>query len=482
MFKIIYILLNFVQLIYIIYKNKGDVVFFMNNFIIQVFLSVLLFGGISIALFFLLRGLFSPKKMSQLRSMIKSGNYKQAVNVAKDILNRDKENIEAHYYLGDAYYNQGKNELSLIEYKRAEQRGVYDKIDEKILRTRLGELYAYKGDLEEALKEYVLLTKKFSSEAVNYFRAGELFERKNFYQQAVKYYHDAVKIDKNYTPAIINLGVLLYKSKNNLEARKFIEAAINREPSNAKAYFYLGMLDKQDNNFKGALKNLEKAMRDKEFKLRSLMERGIILMSQGKYEDASVELDRALRNSPAEDNVKLNIRYVLASCYELRRNITEAIQLWEEIYAIKPNFKDVADKLSNYQDLRVDDRMKDFLTATDVDFVDICKGIIEKMGLNILEQDILSKDSIEFFCLEPDTKWRNMRKRPKIIHITRRNDPVDEAVIRNLNEKMREKNIIRGVVITSSGYSKAAAAFAKERPIELVDKNGLQDILKQVTI
>jgi len=454
----------------------------LNNLTIQVFFGVLLFGGIGILLFFIIKSIFSPKKLTTLKNMIKTGNYKSAVNIAKDILNKDKDNIEAHYYLGEAYYNQGKHELALIEYKRAEQRGIYDKIDEKSLRSKLGELYTEKGDIDEALKEYVLLMKKYTTDHLYYFKAGELFEQKNMYQQALKSYHDAIKIDKNFTPALINLGILLYKSKNYIEARKFLDASVNKDPNNFKAFFYLGMLDKQENNFKGALKNLEKSSRDKDYKLRSLMERGIILMMQGRLEDATVELDRALKNCATEDNVKLNIRYVLASCFEQRRNITEAIQLWEEIYAIKPTFKDVAEKLSNYQDLRVDDRMKDFLTATDIDFVDICKGIIEKMGLNILEQDIISRDSIEFFCLEPDTKWRNMKKRPKIIHITRRNDQVDEAIIRNLNEKMREKNIIRGVVITSSGYTKSAMAFAKERPIELIDKNGLQDILKQVTI
>jgi Restriction endonuclease len=123
--------------------------------------------------------------------------------------------------------------------------------------------------------------------------------------------------------------------------------------------------------------------------------------------------------------------------------------------------------------------MKDFLTATDIDFVDMCKGIIFQMGLNIMEQEVLSKDLIEFQCLDADNKWRNMKKHPKIIMISRSSAPVEESVMRQLNDKMRNKQILKGIIITSSGFSRGALAFAKERPIELIEKNALQDLLKK---
>ena len=207
----------------------------------------------------------------------------------------------------------------------------------------------------------------------------------------------------------------------------------------------------------------------------------VIYIYQKKYDEAIIELDRALKNCEEENHIKLNIRYVLAGCYELNRNITDAIVLWEQIYAIDSKFRDVSTKLLNYQELRVDDRMKDFLTATDIDFVDICKSIIHSMNLNVSEQEVLSRDSIEFLCLETDTKWRNVKRRPKLIHISRTSDPIEDDTLKQIHDKMRENNIIRGVVITSSVFTKLSYAFVKERPIELIDKNGLQDILREVS-
>ena len=292
----------------------------------------------------------------------------------------------------------------------------------------------------------------------------------------------SIKLNSNYVPALMNIGILLYEIKNYTESSHYLQKAVYKEPGRYKAFFYLGMLKKIENNYKAALKFFEKSLKDNDYKIRGLMERGKIYMMQKKYEDAILELDRALRNCATEDNVKMNIRYVLAECYETMRDITNAISLWEQIYAIKPDFRQVAQKLSNYQELRMDDRMKDFLTATDEEFVDICKGIISSMGLSVMDQIVLSKDSIEFYCLELDNKWRNIKKRPKLLHISRRNNPIDENVIRKIHETMREKAIIRGIIITSTTFTKLSRVFAKERPIELIDKEGLKDLLNQVSI
>ena len=133
----------------------------MSNYtVIMVFLSVLFFGGLVIVLFLIIKKVISPKKISALKSYMKEENYKAAVNLAKEIINKDKTNIEAHYYLGEAYYQQTRYELALVEFKLVDKSAIYDKIDEKKLRERLAELYLKFDDINEALKEYILLTKK----------------------------------------------------------------------------------------------------------------------------------------------------------------------------------------------------------------------------------------------------------------------------------------------------------------------------------
>jgi tetratricopeptide (TPR) repeat protein len=453
----------------------------MVDFFLRIFLSILLFAGLSVFLFIILRKLLSPKRINSLRLLIKSSNYKGAIKLAREIIAKESNNVEAHFYLAESYYNEGKFELALIEYKATDKLGVYDKhISEYDLRSKLAELYAKFDNIEESLKEYALLHQKNPSDFKVCFNIGELFERKNMREQALVYYNRAYKLNKNYVPLLLNLGILLYETKKNKDALNYLEDVIRLESANYKAHLYLALIYKAENNIKNAIKHLDVSVRDKDLKVRSLMEKGLILMSANKYEESVIELERALKNCENEkSNMILNLRYVLASCYEQLRNLTEAIFHWEKIYAVKPDFKNVSEKLASYQELRMDDKMKDFMTATNEEFIDICKNIIQSMGLVISELKVLSSEGMEFYTLEGDDRWRNTKKKPKLIHIYRRSAPIDESLIRKLHEVMREKEIIKGVIVTASTFSKQAQIFAQERPIELIDKSGLQNILQK---
>ncbi|HOJ64769.1 MAG TPA: tetratricopeptide repeat protein [Spirochaetota bacterium] len=448
--------------------------------------TILIIFGIAILiaiLIVLIKKIFESQKIYRLQSAIKSENYKTAIKLAKEILAKEPNNIEAHFFLGEAYYFENKFELALIEYKSASRTGITSKlIKENMLRERLGELFERFENIEEALKEYLLLLNKNPTNYFYSFKIATLFEKKNMREQAIKYYTNCLKFNDSYVPALINLGVLLYESKKYVEAGKLLEKALKLEPNNNSIYFYLGMLRKLEGNYKNALQFFDKAIRDKDFKVKSLTEKGMILMQINKYDEALIELERAVKNIDEKMekenlNFVLNLRYILAACYEQNRNITEAIREWEWIYTKKPDFKNVAEKLSNYQDLRMNDKMKDFMTATQEDFIEICKTLVNGMGLNITDFKVLTNDCVEFYTLEGDNKWRNVRKRPKLIRIYRKSEPITDLIVRNVHEVMKSKDIIKGVVITSSFFNKYAILFAQERPIELIDKNGLQNLL-----
>ncbi|HQJ06500.1 MAG TPA: tetratricopeptide repeat protein, partial [Spirochaetota bacterium] len=99
----------------------------MGYVVIQIFLGILLIGGGAIFLILLITKVLSPQKTHKLITLVKAGNYKQAIKVAKEIIAKDPNNVEARYYLGESYYNEGRYELALIEYKSSDKIGVYTK-------------------------------------------------------------------------------------------------------------------------------------------------------------------------------------------------------------------------------------------------------------------------------------------------------------------------------------------------------------------
>ncbi len=452
----------------------------MSGFVVLVIILGSVLGLLTV---FIIKSFITPQRISSLENLIKKGRYTQAIRLAKQLIAKDPHNMDAHYYLGLAYLRDGKEELALMEWKKVNEIGDFSgAIREIPFRKQIAELYARFNQLDEALKEYLLLIKAQPSEAVYYYKAGELFEMKGKAPKAVSFYMKAVELDKRFAKAHYKLGVLFYRHKKPLEAKRELELAVKLEPENYKAYYYLGKLLKDEKNYPEALKMFERAQRDPELKVKVLIERGTCYMSMNNFDRAIPELERAINNLSTESsNEALYARYFLAYCYEKKRDIDKAIAQWEKIYSKKPTFRDVAEKLSQYQELRADDRMKDYLTSPKDHFFELCRKIVEGMKLKIQDMKEIP-NGCEIVAVEQETKWRNARKMPRIIQFYRTPDILDEITVRNLHEKMKKSNITRGVIITSSTFSRSAYSYAETRPIDLYNKGKLQELLRMVDI
>jgi tetratricopeptide (TPR) repeat protein len=202
-------------------------------------------------------------------------------------------------------------------------------------------------------------------------------------------------------------------------------------------------------------------------------------MSQGALDKAVPELERASKQIKDESLPEsLYCRYFLAMCYEKTRNLDQAIEQWERIYAKKPNFRDVAEKLSQYQEYRTDDRMKDYLTCGREEFAEMCKAVVTgPMGLSV--RDVTEvQNGVDIIAVETDSdKWIAAKKMPRLIRFLRVSDNLDDGTVRSLLDQMKKLSIVRGSVVTSSGFTRTALEFAENRSVELLPKDKLQEML-----
>lgn len=449
-----------------------------------IILIIIIIGvAVAVITFFMIKTFIVPKKVANLIQMLKQGKSSTVARMAKQILSKEPKSSEAHYILGQAYLMENKPELALMEFKTVNQIGNFGGlVPEKEFREKIGSLFERYGQPEEALKEYLLLIKLEPNNPEYYYSAGTLFEARDKSEKAANYYRKTLQLDPRHSDAHFKLGELLYRNKKPVEAKKELELAINLNPENYRAYYYLGKLLKDNHDYVSALHALEKAQRDPEFKVKALIERGVSYIGTQSYDSAIAELDRAVKASdnPAS-NEALYAKYFLAACFEKKRNIDRAMDLWEEIYSQKKNFRDVAEKLSQYQDLRTDDRVKDYLTAPMDDFYEICKSLTGALNLTI--RDISdTPNGCQVIAVDADTKMRNQRKIPRLIRYLRVAEMIPESTVRSLHEEMKTMNIPRGVLFSSSNFSRKAAEFAETRPIDLYNKDHLQKLLKKIKL
>lgn len=449
-----------------------------------ILVAVLSILGLVIAsvIFFAIKAALAPKKISTLSDLVKAGKGPQAIKMAKGILAKDPRNPEAHYFLGLAYQLDGKSELALMEFKTVNQIGLFQgRLVEKEFRKQIAGLFERFDQGEEALKEYILLVKLDPANPEYYFKAGFHFEERGKADNALKYYRKTLELDPNHSDAHLRLGMLYLRANRPMEARQELDVALRLKPDNYAAWFSMGRLLKESHDLNGALSAFEKAQKAPELKVKALVERGSCFMTQKNYDRATVELERALKlaTSDSEKDV-LFARYFLAHCYEKNRMIDKAIGEWEKIYSKKPTFKDVAEKLSAYQDLRVDDRIKDYVTSGKPQFMALCQGLVGTLGFSVQDSTELPDGTVKIIAIENESeKWRNVKKMPKVLLFFRTSDPIEEGPLRDVAEEIRKLGANKCYVVTNTAFTRAAISFAETRPYELVGKDQLQALLKR---
>jgi tetratricopeptide (TPR) repeat protein len=446
-------------------------------------LIIILGVGVGFLIFFAIKSLAVPQKTESLAALLKKGKTQTVIKAAKKITTQDPKNAEAHYYLGLAYHTDGRDELSLMEFKAVNQLGLSGKnIPEVEFRQLLAQLFIRYKQGEEALKEYLLLIKLMPNHSEYYYWAGKLFTERNRTDMAANYLRKAAELNPRDGKVLFELGVMLYKDKKAREAKAALESALKHHAENAQIYFYLGKIQKDSKDYTAAAGSFEKAARDAEFRIRALVERGGCFMALNAPEKAIPDLERAV-SAISDENAQdgLYARYFLGLCYEKIRDLDKAIAQWEKIYARKKNFRDVGEKLAQYQELRSDDNIKDYLTSAPVDFMELCKAVaVQVMDLQVQNSKSLP-DGCELAAIESESaKWRNTRKAPRLIRFYRSPEPVDEARVRSALDDARSNNFSRAAVITSADFTRAALDFAVSRPLELFNKEKLQALLQKL--
>ena len=447
---------------------------------VYIVVVVILGTVIPILLFVIIKSTFSPKRPDAIPRLIRQGKTQAAVKLSKQILAKEPKNYLAHYYMGRAYLADNKPELAIMEFKLVNENALFGKdISELEFRKLFSELLLKFNQTQEALREYVLLTKLEPVNAENYYHAGHLYEEINRYDLALGYMQKCVKINPRHAKAHAEIGLMMYRTKQLNEAKREIDTALKLSPETYSTYYYLGKILKEAKDIPGAIKAFERAQRDPEYKTKSIIERGACYMMVNRTDNAIPDFQRAIElDKTGTSSETLYARYFLASCYEKIRQIDKAIEQWDLIYKRDKSFRDVATKLTEYKDLQSNDYLKDYLTSSDDEFLEICKIAANKsLKVKVIDSNI-SKWGCQITGVDQKSEgMMSVRKQIIFIRFYREPAPIEEAHIHSTLDEMKKVNSVNGYILSSSGFTNTAKRYAEGRPVVLVDKEKLEQIL-----
>lgn len=429
---------------------------------------------------FIVKSLFAPKKIDSIKKLIKQGKYSSAQKTAKALVTKNPHDYEAHYWLGEAYLADNKTELAFMEYKLVNQNAVFNgDIPESQFRKKMASLYQKYNQPQQALAEYLLLTKMEPANPDYTYNIGKIYDNSGRSDVALGYYKKTIQFNPRHSQAHASLGFIYYKTKQFLDAKKEIELAIRISPETYSNYYYLGKILKDGKEYSKALSAFEKAERDPVFKQRSLLERGACFMAANQLDNAAIEFDRAVKATKEPSSQEtLYARYYLAACYEKSRKIEKALEQWEQIYIVSHTFKDVSAKLNEFKDITNNDLLKEYLTSGADDFCTMCR----KIALNSLKMNASQCSQTRYGATMTATEvksdnWKDLRQQVYLLEFYRDAEPIDDSVIRTIADKVKQKSFGKAFVISSSGFTRPAVVFAENRPLELIDKSKLEKLL-----
>ena len=140
-------------------------------------ISIAIFTVVIISLLLIIiKNFVSPKKIDALPRLIKQGKTQNAIKIAKQLLAKDQKNYLAHYYLGKAYVKENRTELAVIEYKNVNDNALFGEgINELTFRSEYSQLLLKYNQQNEALKNFLLLTKLDPTNAENFYQVGRIY-------------------------------------------------------------------------------------------------------------------------------------------------------------------------------------------------------------------------------------------------------------------------------------------------------------------
>ncbi len=445
--------------------------------IISAFVVIIIFAAIKI--------IFNPLKISKIIELMNKGQFSEAANICQRMLEKDPDNPKLHYLLGDCYFQIGNLTGAQAEYNYLFRYNLelYD-ISEEDVRYKLAEIYLQLNLTEEALKELLLIAKKNPQDLKTMLKIGNIFKQFGKWENAIIYFQKALNIDKTNIEAIFSLGEAYYNRKQYKTALKFLTTALKTAPNSIDANYFIGLCYKELGEQRTALIHLKKAVNDTKLGLNASYSMGLIYFELQQYREA-IEAFK-LAGSHVENKKSttyLNILYAEAECYAKMNLIPEAVEIWENIYSIRSNFRDVVVKLSKYQHLKNDEPVREFLTMSNEQFFETCKKIIHHFGCKIIKIELLNNGKgVEAQTLGSTSQWKNLDKLPVFYYIIRDvSEPITQKEIGLVLDKMKITKSAKAYLISPSYTTTEVESQATARPIEIISREKLSNLLVEIS-
>ena len=353
-------------------------------------------------------------------------------------------------------------------------------IDEFEVNLRLGQSAFKLKKTEEARKHLMIARTLRQDEFEINFNLGVMEYTNKDYQRASGYFGIARSQRPDDVATNRYLGHSRYVLKNYKEAIEVLQRVLDFEPEDKKAQFVLAKSYYALKQSDQALKIFSRLRTDPKIGAISALHSGTLNINAKKYDTALEDFDIGARHENVPQPVLLELKYRMAEANLKLGELSKALRLWKEINSLQPDYKDVAGKIAQYQEVNTNRFLQTFLMAASSEFITLCRRIATRYFANsntkLANISLRKGEYADILAHVRTAQWEDQ----VLFRFVRSQGAIGELLLRDLYAHTKEVRAPRGVCVTAGTFSEQALSFAEARMIDLVDKENLIKILKNL--
>lgn len=259
----------------------------------------------------------SQKLYQEARSLRARGDANGAIIQLKNAIQKNPENRDARFLLGQIYLDDGQFASAEKELRKALESGH----EKNPVLPKLGQALLAQGEFEKLLTEVAAQPAMSSADKADVLALrGNALLAKGKLAEGKAALLEARRVDANNLHAYLGLANLALAERNVNEALSLAETAIVKNPGKADGWLVKGAILAREGRLPEAAQAFESGVKAEPRSVKAHAMLGGMYLDQGKYPEARSQLDQARKIRPGD----IQTLYLLAAADFREKKLVQA--------------------------------------------------------------------------------------------------------------------------------------------------------------
>ncbi|HUT70510.1 MAG TPA: tetratricopeptide repeat protein [Desulfatiglandales bacterium] len=228
-------------------------------------------------------------------TFMRNSAWKNERSLWMDAIEKSPDLSRPHHNLGRYYHDHGHKNEAILEYQKAIEKPVTNRIDETFVTYyNLGKIYSDFKDYEKALYYYYKALSMNPQFPHIYNDIAGVFDRKGNYELAYKYLAKAFRLYPDSIVTNYNLGLYYLRKGQPDKAIYHLQRVSDEKQFGEKVPLYFGVAFKQKGQLGRAVTYFESALKTNPRNIKLYLHLAEIFYRIGNYESAERETGKAI--------------------------------------------------------------------------------------------------------------------------------------------------------------------------------------------